>query len=108
METMPTSAGTIQELKAIVMVANLIARMFNDGELSTCILTSYALAAALTDLGYADARPVRVQASCSTNDRQLTGVSLGAPGSCLGFGRARARDVMEGASRGLHRAELAA
>lgn len=92
METMPTTAGTIQELKAIVMVANLVARMFNDGELSTCILTSYALAASLTDLGYADARPVRVEARSFPDDRELGGAGLGLlPDSYLDFGGSRRR-----------------
>jgi hypothetical protein len=79
METMPTTAGTIEELKAIVTMANLVARVCNEGVLNSCVLTSYALAAALTDLGYADARPVRVQATCWPDDRQLRGVRLGGP-----------------------------
>jgi hypothetical protein len=83
METMPTTAGTIEKLKAIVIMANRIARLFNYGVLNSCVLTSYALAAALTDLGYADARPVRVQATCWPDDRQLRGVRLGAPPFCM-------------------------
>ena len=43
------TAATIEELKAIVMLANRVAWSFNEGVLNTCILTSYALAAALTD-----------------------------------------------------------
>ena len=46
---------TAEKLKAIVIMANRVAREFNDGAVDTCVLTSYALAAALTDLGYADA-----------------------------------------------------
>ena len=60
-EAMPTTASTIEELKAIVMLTNRLACSFNEGRLNTCILTSYALAASLADLGYADARPVRVR-----------------------------------------------
>ena len=45
-----------EKFKNIVIMANRVAREFN-GALDTCVLTSYALAAALTDLGYADARP---------------------------------------------------
>ena len=71
------TAGTIEEFKAIVIMANRVAREFNDGDLNTCILTSYALAAALTDLGYADARPVRVEAGSFPDDRELDGAILG-------------------------------
>jgi hypothetical protein len=71
------TAGTIEEFKAIVMMANRVAREFNDGDLNTCILTSYALAAALTDLGYADARPVRVEAASFPDDRELHCITLG-------------------------------
>jgi hypothetical protein len=75
------TAGTTEEFKAIVMMANRVAREFNDGDLNTCILTSYALAAALTDLGYANARPVRVEAASFPDDRELHGVILGRQGS---------------------------
>jgi hypothetical protein len=90
-EAMPTTASTIEELKAIVMLTNRLACSFNEGRLNTCILTSYALAASLADLGYADARPVRVEASSSPDDRKLYGVGLGCPHS-PGFPRRRARD----------------
>ena len=73
------TAATIEELKAIVMLANRVAWGFNEGDLDTCILTSYALAAALTDLGYVDARPVRVEVASLPDDRELGGVLLGYP-----------------------------
>jgi hypothetical protein len=76
-EAMPMSAGTTEEFKAIVIMANRVAREFNDGALNTCILTSYALAAALTDLGYADARPVRVEAASYPDDHKLYAAILG-------------------------------
>jgi hypothetical protein len=76
-EAMPMTANTIEKFKAIVMMANRVAREFNDGELSTCIQSSYALAAALTDLGYADARPVRVEAASFPDDREIQHVILG-------------------------------
>jgi hypothetical protein len=75
------TAGTTEKFKAIVMMANRVAREFNDGVLNTCILTSYALAAALTDLGYADARPVRVEAASFPDDRNLHAAILGWRGS---------------------------
>ena len=74
-------AGTTEEFKAIVITANRVAREFNDGDLDTCVLTSYALAAALTDLGYANARPVRVEAASFPDDRKLHGAILGWRGS---------------------------
>ena len=37
------SAGTTEEFKAIVIMANRVAREFNDGALDTCVLSSYAL-----------------------------------------------------------------
>jgi hypothetical protein len=74
-------AGTTEEFKAIVITANRVAREFNDGALDTCVLTSYALASALTDLGYADARPVRVEAASFPDDRKLHGAILGSRGS---------------------------
>jgi hypothetical protein len=74
-------AGTTEEFKAIVITANRVAREFNDGDLDTCVLSSYALAAALTDLGYANARPVRVEAASFPDDRKLHGVILGSRGS---------------------------
>jgi hypothetical protein len=77
---MPMTAGTIENFKAIVMMANRVAREFNDGDLGTCVLTSYALAAALTELGYADARPVRVEAASFPDDRNLYGAILGRRG----------------------------
>jgi hypothetical protein len=80
-QPMPTTAGTAEKLKTIVMMANRVAREFNDGDLDTCVLTSYAVAAALTDLGYADARPVRVEAASFPDDRNLYGTILGRPGS---------------------------
>jgi hypothetical protein len=70
-------AGTTEEFKAIVITANRVASEFNDGDLDTCILTSYALASALTDLGYANARPVRVEAASFPDDHKLHAVSLG-------------------------------
>jgi hypothetical protein len=73
------TASTIEELKAIVMLANRVAWGFNEGALDTCIETSYALAAALTDLGYADARPVRVEAASLPDDRKLDASNLGGP-----------------------------
>jgi hypothetical protein len=91
MEAMPMTAGTIEEFKAIVMMANRVAGGFNEGALDTCVLTSYALAAALTDLGYADARPVRVEAASFPGDPKLYGAILGSPGSPGSF-RRRARD----------------
>jgi hypothetical protein len=78
-EAMPMTA--IEEFKAIVIMANRVARWFNDGALDTCVLTSYALAAALTDLGYADARPVRVQAASFPEDRNLLASILGSTGA---------------------------
>jgi hypothetical protein len=84
-EAMPI-AGTTEKLKAIVMTANRVAREFNDGDLDTCVLTSYALAAALTELGYADARPVRVEAASFPDDCNLYGAILGR------LGPRRARD----------------
>ena len=74
-------AGTTEEFKAIVITANRVAREFNDGDLDTCVLTSYALAAALTDLGYANARPVRVEAASFPDDPKLHGAILGWRGS---------------------------
>ena len=68
---------TAEKFKAIVIMANRVAREFNGGALDTCIRTSYALAAALTDLGYADARPVRVEASSFPDDSELQHVILG-------------------------------
>jgi hypothetical protein len=81
------TAGTIEEFKAIVMLANRVAWGFNQGALDTCILTSYALAAALTDLGHVDARPVRVEAASFPDDDKLRAAILGFRGS-----RRRARD----------------
>src|SRR5262245_64010372 len=78
---MRMTAATIEEFKGIVMLANRVAEGFNEGALDTCILTSYALAAALTDLGYAGARPVRVEAASFPDDRKLHGAILGSPGS---------------------------
>ena len=75
-----------------MITANRVAREFNEGALDTCVLTSYALAAALTDLGYADARPVRVEAASLPDDRKLNSVTLGYAGSYLGAERPRARD----------------
>jgi hypothetical protein len=66
-----------EKFKNIVIMANRVAREFNDGALNTCIQTSYALAAALTDLGYADARPVRVEAASFPDPPKLIGVILG-------------------------------
>jgi hypothetical protein len=66
-----------EKFKAIVIMANRVAREFFGGELATCIQSSYALAAALTDLGYADARPVRVEAASFPDDRELQHVILG-------------------------------
>jgi hypothetical protein len=68
-----------EKFKAIVMLANHVAWGFNEGALDTCILTAYALAAALSDLGYADARPARVEAASFPDDRELGGVLLGYP-----------------------------
>jgi hypothetical protein len=73
------TAATIEEFKAIVMLANRVACGFNEGDLDTAILTSYALAAALTDLGYVDARPVQVEVASLPDDRELGGVLLGYP-----------------------------
>jgi hypothetical protein len=87
-----TTASTTEKFKAIVMLANRVAWGFTGGYLDTCILTSYALAAALTDLGYADARPVRVEAASLPDDRKLNSVTLGYAGSYLGAERPRARD----------------
>ena len=75
------TAGTTEKFKAIVITANRVAREFNDGDLDTCVLTSYALAAALTDLGYANARPVRVEAASFPDDPKLHGAILGWRGS---------------------------
>ena len=68
-----------EKFKNIVIMANRVAREFNDGAVDTCVLTSYALAAALTDLGYADARPVRVEAASYPDDRKLGASYLGGP-----------------------------
>ena len=46
-------------------------------QLNTCIESSYALAGALTDLGYPDARPVRVEAASFPEDREIQHVILG-------------------------------
>jgi hypothetical protein len=43
-----TTDGT-EKFKAIVITANRVASGFNERALDTCIVTSYALAAALTD-----------------------------------------------------------
>src|SRR5262249_48728247 len=75
------TAGTTEKFKAIVITANRVAREFNDGDLDTCVLTSYALAAALTDLGYVNARPVRVEAASFPDDPKLHGAILGWRGS---------------------------
>jgi hypothetical protein len=91
-EAMPVTANTIEELKAIVMLANRVACGFNEGDLDTCILTSYALAAALTDLGYADARPVRVEAGSFPDDDKLYGAVLGRLHHDPGSLRRHARD----------------
>src|SRR5262249_17517339 len=88
-EAMPMTAGTTEEFKAIVIMANRVASGFNEGAHDTCIVTSYALAAALTDLGYADARPVRVEAASVPDDCKLHAVNLG---GSLGSPRRRARD----------------
>jgi hypothetical protein len=80
-----SALDTFREFKAIVIMANRVAREFNDGDLDTCVLTSYALAAALTDLGYADARPVRVEAGTFPDDPKLYGAVIGR----RGLGRAR-------------------
>jgi hypothetical protein len=85
-----TTDGT-EKFKAIAMLANRVAWWFNEGALDTCILTSYALAAALTDLGYADARPVRVEAASFPDDRKLHGAILGFSGR-PGVSRSRAGD----------------
>jgi hypothetical protein len=87
-EAMPMTTDATEKFKAIVMLANRVACGFNEGDLDTCILTSYALAAALTDLGYADARPVRVEAASFPDDWKLPGVVLGHLGS-PGSGRRR-------------------
>lgn len=76
-EAMPTTATATEKLKAIVMMANHVAREFNEGALNTCIQTSYALAGVLTYLGYADARPVRVEATSYPDDREIEHVILG-------------------------------
>jgi hypothetical protein len=73
---MPMTVAATEQLKAIVIMANRVAREFNDGALDTCIQRSYALAAALTDLGYADARPVRVEAASFPDDREIQHVIL--------------------------------
>jgi hypothetical protein len=80
-----TTASTTEKFKAIVMLANRVAWGFTGGYLDTCILTSYALAAALTDLGYA-----RVEAGSFPDDKKLRGVVLGSPGE-PGSPRRRAR-----------------
>jgi hypothetical protein len=74
------------------MLANRVAWGFNEGALDTCIATSYALAAALTDLGYVDARPVRVEAGSFPDDRKLHGAVLGRLHHEPGSPRRRARD----------------
>jgi hypothetical protein len=79
------------KLKAIVTLANRVARGFNEGALDTCILTSYALAGTLTDLGYDDARPVRVEAASFPEDHKLRGRILGFSGR-PGVSRDRAED----------------
>jgi hypothetical protein len=76
-EAMPMTTDETEKFKAIVTLANRVAWVFNEGALDTCVLTSYALAAALTDLGYADARPVRVEAASFPDDPKLIGVILG-------------------------------
>jgi hypothetical protein len=76
----------VEEFKAIVFTANRVARTFNGGALDTCVLSSIALAAALTDLGHADARPVRVVAASFSDDPKLYAAILGENG------RRRARD----------------
>src|SRR5689334_22884957 len=86
------TADTIEKFKAMVMLANRVAWGFNEGSLDTCILTSYALAAALTALGYADARPVRVEAASFPDNRKLGGCTLGYAGSYVGVERTRTRD----------------
>ena len=86
------TASTTEKFKAIVMLANRVAWGFNEGALNTCIESSYALAGALTDLGYADARPVRVEAGSFPDDHKLYGTVLGRLDSSPGSGRRCARD----------------
>jgi hypothetical protein len=83
-----TTDGT-EKFKAIVITANRVASGFLERARDTCIVTSYALAAALTDLGYADARPVRVEAASFPDDSKLDAVNLG---GSLGSPRRRAQD----------------
>jgi hypothetical protein len=64
-EAMPVTTDATEKFKAIVMLANGVARD--------------ALAAALTDLGYADARPVRVEAASFPDDDKLHAAILGRP-----------------------------
>jgi hypothetical protein len=72
---------TAEKFKAIVIAANAATREFTGGAADTCVLSSYALAAALTDLGYTGARPVRVEASSTPDDRKLLSCFLGNRGS---------------------------
>ena len=93
-EAMPMTTDGIEKFKAIVMLANRVAWSFNEGVLNTCILTSYALAAALTDLGYADARPVRVEAASYPDDlsslvSSLADLRAAAPKRVIGAGISR-------------------
>jgi hypothetical protein len=88
-EAMPMTTDGIEKFEAMVITANLVASGFLGPALDTCIVTSYALAAALTDLGYADARPVRVEAASFPEDCKLHAVNLG---GSLGSPRRRARD----------------
>ena len=86
-----TTDGT-EKFKAIVITANRVASGFLERARDTCIVTSYALAAALTDLGYADARPVRVEAGSFPDDDKLYGAVLGRLHHEPGSPRRRARD----------------
>jgi hypothetical protein len=86
------TTDAIEKFKAIVMLANRVAWGFNEGALDTCILTSYALAAALTDLGYAEVRPVRVEAGSFPDDGKLYGAVLGRLHHEPGSPHRRARD----------------
>src|SRR5215471_13256164 len=63
-------------LDELCKLTNHIALDYNEGRPDSCILTSYALAHVLRQLGH-DAHPIRVQARAFPDDRKLGGCKLG-------------------------------
>jgi hypothetical protein len=67
----------LERLQQLVEIANGVT-LAQFGASDSCILTSFPLAHCLRELGYADARPVRVEAAIHPVDRKLVGSILGA------------------------------